>query len=165
MPNSSSNISQIQSRLNSVINRIRLTALKTLEIEGKKSIQLNFIGQGRPKWKPKAINDGRAILTGKTARLQSQVNVVRNDTTNTITIGSALPYSKIQQEGGKITITPKMRKFFWAKFKETKNPQWKGLALTKKTTINIPARPYLVIPNNDFDRIKRSVETGVKAIL
>lgn len=161
----SSDISQIQSRLNSTINQIRLTALKVLEIEGKKSIQTNFIQQGRPKWRNKFIDDGRAILTGKTARLQSQINVVRNDTTSTIAIGSNLPYSKIQQEGGKIPITPKMRKFFWAKFKETKNVKWKYLALKKGSTINIPSRKYLSIPESDYGRIKSSVEVGVKRVI
>ena len=42
-------------------------------------------------------------------------------------------YAKIHNEGGKILITPKMRRFFWAKFKETGKEYWKGLALTKNT--------------------------------
>ena len=160
-----SSVSEIQSRLNSTINKIRLTALKVLENEGKKSIQLNFSQQGRPKWAGKFMNDGRAILTGKTARLQSQINVVRNDTASTVQIGSALPYSRIQQEGGTIPITAKMRKFFWAKFKETGNVKWKYLALKKGGTINIPARPYLKIPESDFGRIKNSVERDVQGVI
>lgn len=159
-----SNLSDIQSRLKSKISQIKATALKVIEIEGKKSIQTNFIQQGRPKWAPKVFNDGRAILTGKTARLQSQINVVRNDNTSTVSIGSNLVYSRIQQEGGKITITPKMRKFFWAKYSETKNPVWKAMAL-KKGFIRIPARPYLNIPASDFGRIRNSVETGIRRVI
>jgi len=38
-------------------------------------------------------------------------------------------------------ITPKQRRFFWAKFKETGESMWKALALSE--TYTIPARPYL----------------------
>lgn len=160
-----SSASEIKSRLNSKINEIRLTALKVIEIEGKKSVQMNFIEQGRPKWAKKFIDDGRAILTGKTARLQSQINVVRDDGKSSVSIGSNLPYSRIQQEGGSITITPKMRKYFWAKFKETSNPKWKALALTKKDSITIPARKYLNIPETDYSRIENSVAIAVKSVI
>ncbi len=156
-------VSEIQQRLNSKIAQIKSTSLKIIEIEAKTSIQVNFRSQGRPKWKPKAINDGRAILTGKTARLQSQINVATIG--NTVQIGSNLPYSKIQQEGGEIKITDKMRKFFWAKYHETGNPAYKSMALTKKSTITIPARPYLRIPAQDYDRIKSSIEAGVKRVV
>lgn len=160
-----SSLSEIESRLKSKLTEIRLTALKAIEIEGKKSIQLNFIEQGRPKWPGKFIDDGRAILTGKTARLQSQINVVRDDNKSSVSIGSALPYSRIQQEGGQIHITPKMRKYFWAKFKETSNPKWKALALTKKDSITIPARKYLAIPESDYGRIENSVANAVKSVI
>lgn len=157
--------SEISQRLNSKIKQIKSVALKTIEIEGKKSIQLNFVQQGRPKWAPKKIQDGRAILTGKTARLQSQINVFTNDVSNTVTIGSNLSYSRIQNEGGDIRITDKMRKFFWAKFKETKNDAWRRMALTKKQSIHIPARPFLKIPVQDYSRIKQNIEVGVKRVI
>ncbi len=75
-----------------------------------------------------------------------------------VVVSSAKPYSRIHNEGGiinqQITITPKMRRFAWAKYYE-ENPKgegeaggkWKGLALTKKTvltrTINMPKRQYM----------------------
>ena len=62
---------------------------------------------------------------------------------STVQITSDLPYGNIQNYGGKIRITDKMRKFFWAKFYDTKNNKWKGLALTKKTHIVIPERTFL----------------------
>ena len=36
-----------------------------------------------------------------------------------------------------------MRRFFWAKFKETGKEYWKGLALTKKTHFDIPKRKFI----------------------
>lgn len=63
------------------------------------------------------------------------------------TKGSTVPYARIQEEGGTVTIpiTAKSRRFFWAMFIRTGQGFWKGLALTKRTSIKItiPSRPYL----------------------
>jgi phage gpG-like protein len=79
----------------------------------------------------------------------------------------AIKYAEIQNDGGEIEITHKMRRFFWAMYfkaaggvvynRKTKdaadtpnnrklNAQaefWKGMALTKETHIKIPARPFI----------------------
>jgi len=81
--------------------------------------------------------------------------------------GAAVPYAQIHNEGGKIAVTPKMRKYFWAKYYENANRAakkadstrdsdirkyakdnataefWKRLALTKKTAFDIPKRTFL----------------------
>jgi len=169
-----SNLNQITARLDSVLEKVRQTALKTIEIEGKKSIQLNFIEQGRPKWLQKKKKDGRAILTGKTGRLQSQINVVRNDATNTISIGSNLPYSKIQQEGGTISMPARTmarrklkngRSVFASKKRNTGKSKSVDVSFSKAYTITIPARPYLVIPSTDYSRITSAVESSVKRVI
>ena len=50
-----------------------------------------------------------------------------------------------------------MRKFFWAKFYETRQDNWKAIALTKKTVlkpvIKIPERPYITLTEEDFHEI------------
>lgn len=153
---------QIEQRLAEAVAMLKPKILKAIEIESKKSIQLNFIRQGRPKWKEKFIPDGRAILTGKSGRLQSQINAVIVDSMNKVSIGSNLPYSKIQHEGGKIEVTKKMRSFFWAKFKETGDVKYKILATKKGNTITIPARPFLKIPQEDFARMLRSISEVAK---
>ena len=61
----------------------------------------------------------------------------------TVQITSSLPYGNIQNYGGKIRITDKMRKFFWAKFKSTGDSRWKGLALSRKQFIKIPKRTFI----------------------
>lgn len=161
MSNNINDIGKIRVKIDQSIDRIANRILDGLETELKKSIQLNFESQGRPeKWPGKYIDDGRAILTGKTARLQAQFTVEKREDPYRITLASALPYSKIQQEGGEIFITPKMRRFFWYQFKETKDDKWKYLAL-KKGPIKIPARPFLLIPQSDYPRILQ----GVRSIL
>lgn len=66
-------------------------------------------------------------------------------TRDTVEVISTLIYSDIQQYGGKIKITEKMRKFFWASYYSTKDVKWMRMALTTKTHITIPKQPYLAI--------------------
>ncbi len=62
-------------------------------------------------------------------------------------VGSNLKYARIQELGGPThpTVTPKMRRWAWAMFYETKNPMYRGVALTKKAKLDIiiPPRSYL----------------------
>lgn len=57
-----------------------------------------------------------------------------------IEAGKGLPYAAIHNTGGiiTITVTEKMRKYFWYEFKKTGVEQWKWMALTKKTQIKVP---------------------------
>lgn len=78
-----------------------------------------------------------------------------------ISISSDEPYSKIQNEGGKIRVTDKMKKFFWAKFKSSGKTKWKGLATTKKVYLDIPARPYLKDTDELQDRIASKIRSHI----
>lgn len=64
-----------------------------------------------------------------------------------IEAGRGLPYATIHNTGGVITITvtDKMRKYFWYEFKKTADAKWKWMALTKKQQIKviIPQRKYI----------------------
>lgn len=80
-------------------------------------------------------------------------------------ISANSPYAAIHQYGGTlkptIPISLKMRKFFWAKFYETGQENWKALALTKKKelkpVIQIPARPYITLTVEDWEEILISI--------
>lgn len=53
-----------------------------------------------------------------------------------------VPYGATHEYGlDRQVITDLQRRFFWAKYAETKDDMWKALALS--TTYSIPARPYL----------------------
>lgn len=90
-------------------------------------------------------DSGRAILT-KSAALRDSNKLISSSTTEVI-VGSDSRYAKIHNEGGVINIpvTAKMRKFFWYKYKETSNPMYKGMALTKKThfAVTVPKRQFI----------------------
>lgn len=72
---------------------------------------------------------------------------VTQETLTRVEIDTTLPYAGLHNNGGKFSIplTDKMRKFFWAKFKETDDDKWKWMALTKKKRlpIRIPQRQFI----------------------
>lgn len=102
-------------------------------------------------WKERQFTKGkgkRNILVGR-GTLQRDIQK-RRISFNTIVIGTSSltsKYADIHNKGGKIRITERMRKFFWAQSKNasTKSEQeyWKNLALTKKSFIVIPRREYI----------------------
>ena len=66
-----------------------------------------------------------------------------------VVIGSKLKYARIHQFGGKIKVTPKMRAFL----------HHKGIHLRKNTQfINIPARPYLGVTQEDKTHIAQMMK-------
>lgn len=90
-------------------------------------------------WKRSRMNDNTLIESGD---LKKSIKTV-SKSLQEIHIESDTPYSAIHNYGGRIKITEKMRKFFWAKFYSTGNDAWKGMALTKKKHITIPQRQYI----------------------
>jgi len=86
---------------------------------------------------------------------------VRPQGKSSVVISANSPYAAIHQYGGTlkptIPISLKMRKFFWAKYYETGQENWKGLALTKKKelkpVLQIPARPFITLTEEDLEEI------------
>ena len=79
-----------------------------------------------------------------------------------------VPYAAIHNFGGTLTIhpavTPKMRRFGWAKYREAggkDNPEasgrWKALALTKKARLDI----NITIPQRQFIGRSAELEAGI----
>lgn len=89
---------------------------------------------------------------GSTGRLKSSIKAYRSN--NTVIVSFA-KYGKIQNNGGNIKVTPKMKKFFFAKHKETGDKKWLNLAISKKSYITVPARPF--IKRNDITRAIKNV--------
>ena len=88
-------------------------------------------------------NTGRKVLK-KGGRLQRGIHIKRiGNGKVTIGVDSNIKYAEIHNFGGKIEITPKMRRLFWAKFKETGDSYFRGMALTKQTHFVIPERKYI----------------------
>ena len=67
-------------------------------------------------------------------------------------IGSKKKYANIQEEGGFVKSQGNMHSYFWAKYYETKNEQYKIIALSvkKKGGINIKGKHYFAKAMQEF---------------
>lgn len=62
---------------------------------------------------------------------------------NRVEFSSSVPYASIHNQGGTITVTEKMKRFFWAKYAETKDTSYKYMAL-------MPVGKKIVIPQRQY---------------
>lgn len=130
-------------------NEVLSKALKTIGIELKEEFDKNFENKSffGKKWPP---SDNGLVKTGdlrKSLRVQTS--------NSSVSIISDVEYADIHNEGGKIQVTEKMKKFFWAKYKETKSEKYKALALKKVGSyIIIPERRFV----GDAPEVKQIVE-------
>jgi len=156
--------------------------LKDLRVELVDKFDSNFSAGGffGNRWKSK--QDGSAShLVNSGALRQSIQSRVEGDS---IVFTSSKPYAIIHNDGGEITVTEKMRKFFWAKAYEaqgkTRTPKgnrsrsktaekwnrkaeiYKNLALKKVgSKIVIPQRQYI----GYFPELKGIVEGIAKEVI
>lgn len=75
-----------------------------------------------------------------------------------------VPYAQIHNEGGTMEITERMRRFFWAKFHDTKEEKWRHLALSRKS-ITVPKRQFMGDSQSLNDEIHKRLEGYTQAIL
>lgn len=133
---------------------------------------------GNP-WKTRQNPKAKGSLLVQTGQLRRSLRNTISKTGNgyTITFISNLPYAKIHNEGGKIQVTAKMKKFFWSMYaknakrikkrrdgKPTASTNqfsveaqyWKALALKKVGSfIIIPQRQFIGNGNETKRRIER----------
>lgn len=68
-------------------------------------------------------------------------------------------YAAIHNYGGTITVTAKMKRFFWYKHKATRNDAWKWMALMKVgSKITIPQRQFL----GDHPQVRKRAEAVIQ---
>lgn len=134
-------------------------------------------GNSFQKWKPNKRSGRILIQKGHLRNATYYVTGIGQ-----VTIKNTQPQAKIQNEGGKnkIPITDKMRKYAWAMYykegggkkkgkgqratlQNKKANDWKGLALTKKTYLNITIdqRQFAPTPNSQSPVLNKAVERGV----
>lgn len=99
------------------------------------------------KWKTSRHHNSRGSMMLRSGRLRNSIN--HSKSKSQISWRSNVPYAKIQNEGGEIIVTKKMKSFFWAMYyksagaiqkkgnkKRNQNlsdeaRKWKALALMK----------------------------------
>lgn len=130
--------------------------IKKIKTELDDEFDRNFERQGffSQKWKKSNTKGTTLIKSGALRKsIHSQING------NTITYTSSVPYANIHNNGGKIRVTEKMKRFFWYKFKSTKDPFYRAMALKKVGS-------YITIPQRQFigwhDDLKPNIERVAK---
>ena len=119
----------------------------------KRAVLLNFENEGRPKWLGlKYPNSRNHILRGESGDLESSIEA-RSDN-NQAAVGSNKVYAPIHHFGG--TIRPKKGKYLKFQLGE----QW---VQTKK--VEIPARPFLVLTQQDEEDILQDVQDYFRSLV
>ena len=59
-----------------------------------------------------------------------------------------------------------MRKYFWARYKSTKEPKYKALAITKRTqlTIRIPKRQFAGVTRHTRSKWRKAVDHRLQSL-
>ena len=162
----------VKKYLDDSIQKIKSKALDILEIEAPKIIRKNFALGGRPvPWKPsnklkKHPGSKTLIVTGNL----SNVLATKNEAESSVTITTnplSRAYARIQQEGGTINMPARTMKFRTKRYKNGTSKTVFASSRHKKFTekiskpyrINIQARPYMVIPPDEINRIIKLISS------
>lgn len=123
--------------------------MKIIGVDVREEFDKNFERKGF-FGKPWKRSEHGLIDTGD---LRKSLGVETTDTT--ATIYSDVEYAEIHNEGGRIKVTEKMRKYFWARYAERKEERWKAMALKKVGSyIEIPERRFV----GDAPEVRKTVE-------
>ena len=133
--------------------------------------QGGFVDNGLTPWKRtmrQSFGTGEdALRTPLLSRERNLMNSVQHRyTPYKATVFNNLEYADIHNQGGRIQVTERMRKFFWAKFYETKSEMYKILALKPVGSyINIPKRQFIGSSATLNATIEGIIEAEVTKIL
>lgn len=126
-------------------NKLKADILEDMRVDLSDEFDRNFERKGffSDKWKSRAYDTPRGSLLMVTGAMRRSTRGEVSGGSG-VRFSSALPYTTFHNEGGKITVTDKMKRFFWYKYKQTKDEAWKRMALMKTgKVITIPQRQFI----------------------
>ena len=160
----------IEIKDNDTIAKIDLLKGKSDEATERGIRQAQFHVQGRISHN---LADGRFGIKTRKGQLANSINVapvmkIGNELVGIV--GSNLKYARIQEVGGIThpTVTPKMRRFMWAKFRETGIEMFKWTAMTRKNRLDVKIPPHFYMRTTLQDesvRIYDIIRNAQKEIL
>lgn len=127
---------------------------------------------------------GKGILND-TGNLVDSIKIISRSS-NSVNVGiraSEIPYAEVHQQGGRIPVTDKMRRFFWAQYYQHASSAgrsrgkrsisssgeanfWKAMALKKaNSTITIPKRQFMDVTPDLEKTILRVIQTEMNQII
>jgi phage gpG-like protein len=138
--------------------------LKDVKIELDDEFDRNFERKAffTTAWKPAVINTTGSLMARTGALRKSLRSGIFG--TDAIKWESSLPYANIHNSGGTVTVTQKMKGFFWYRFRtvtggdnKKTTPEalfWKAMALKRVgSVITIPQRQFI----GDHPQVQRAV--------
>lgn len=156
--------------------------LSDIRVELASEFDRNFERQSffsRAWQRHKSPHKGNAHILVQTGTLRRSIKS-RSDATS-VTFHSDLPYSSIHNEGGKIKVTARMKRYFWARYYETAGrfTRRKDGSLSRsksQTTLSSMAEfykhmalmkvgSYVTIPKRQFIGRSPELEKEVTAII
>jgi len=173
--NNVSGADEVISQLQQAQQYIKESVPVVIGVEAVRFFKDAFVKGGlNQKWAPRKIprpgstNNQNVLI--KDEHLMDSIDYKVDG--NNVVIYSDLIYAEIHNNGGTIDVTPKMRKYFWAKHFEAKEAGlpdvadlWKYCALAKKITI--PQRRFIgdspELNQRIIDKITRDVDKIFKS--
>ena len=166
------NEQEVRQFLNNAYDNFRRRALTIIEIEAQKSIKKNFEVGGRPTpWKPsKKSKKNRGTKTLVVTGALSSPSAVRNDDEGSVTLITnplTRAYARIHQEGGTIYHSARLLRFRKKTYKDkssrivfagAKHKRIVKTVTSKPYVVTMPARPYMVIPQEDINHMIKLIE-------
>ena len=170
-------MAEIRQELDKVVQRI----LKDIQVELSDEFDQNFEREAffSERWARRKS----PVHGGRSGHLLYDSGVLRGNIRSEIKgsslfFSSDLPYAGIHNEGGEIVVTERMKRFFWAKYREANGGTWtrrkvngtgsaevefwKLMALKKVgSTIRIPMRRFLGVNAEVEQIVKDFVEKGL----
>src|SRR5690606_38490895 len=98
------------------MSKIIKNFIKDIEVDLNDEFDRNFERKAffdKP-WSQTKLSNSRGSLMMRSGNLRNSISSKISD--NSITWTSSLPYASIHNEGGEITVTQKMKAFFWAMY-------------------------------------------------
>lgn len=138
----------------------------------------SFFGKS---WENTSIPNKRGSLMMRTGKLRRSIK--SRQTNNELSWSSSLPYASLQNEGGEVIVTERMKRFFWAMFykangavtksgKGERNKRlssealmWKNLALQKVgAKMKIKQRQFIGDHPQVRQRVSHVVDLNMKEL-
>lgn len=161
-------------RLNEAKLYLKEDVNEVIGVEAVNHFKNNFAEEGFDgvKWASRKtkVKLNKKVLTGQGSGDHLGDSIDYKVSGNTTVIYTDKVYGEIHNEGGEISVTPKMKKFFWAKSKEAKEAgntdlqeQYKWMALSK--TITIKQRMFMGPSDQLNDKIVSKITRDLTRIL
>ncbi len=157
------NSTEVGNKILQYIESKKSAVLKAIGIEAEISIRKNFEAGGRPTWIPRKHISKRQqgtnilVISGALKNVSAVTDASGNKVT-IVTDPRARAYAKIQHEGGTIDMPGRTHRFRKNKAGRIVFASSKHKRIVKEVQggaykIVIPARPFMVIPPDDYPRI------------